>query len=275
MGSDAVSAGFGEAELRGERLAGADLDDAGLAAWLAAEERGFVTLAGPRPGPVVPNAAALNWWHALRHLGPRRFRTCLALGPARGADYLALAERVERFVAIEPAREWWGETIGGTPAEFRPPTLRGATGLPDRSVELAGCFSVLHHIPNVGEVIGELGRVLAAGGWLVVREPIVSMGDFRRPRPGLTAHERGIPHAMMDGFLCDAGLTIVRKSLCQTPGPFQLARRLGVTRPNDTRWFVILDALISRALAWNTRYWRPRLWQKAAPTMGFWVARKP
>ena len=74
------------------------------------------------------------------------------------------------------------------------------------------CLGVLHHVPTVGRVIGELARVLRPGGRMIVREPMVSMGDFRQPRPGLTARERGIPRALMRRFHQQAGLTILAES---------------------------------------------------------------
>src|SRR5690606_17145457 len=128
-----------------------------------------------------------------RFLGNRRYGCCLALGAASGREYAALQGRVARFVAIEPWRRFWRETIAAAPAEYRSPTLRGTIDLPDGSCDLAGSFGVLHHIPNVAEVLGELARVLEPGGMLLIREPISSLGDFRRPRPGLTRNERGIP----------------------------------------------------------------------------------
>jgi SAM-dependent methyltransferase len=168
--------------LRGLRLHGADLDEAGLAAWFADEQEGYARIAGPLGED--GGAGHANRFHAYRFLGDRTFRCCLALGAASGREYAPLAGRVERFVAIEPGRRFWRPTIAGAPAEYRAPTPRGTIALPDASCDLAASFGVLHHIANVGEVLGELARVLEPGGVLILREPIVSLGDFSLPAPG-------------------------------------------------------------------------------------------
>ncbi len=43
--------------------------------------------------------------------------------------------------------------------------------LDDQSVDRIVCFDALHHVPNVGEVMGELGRVLRDGGIAGFSEP--------------------------------------------------------------------------------------------------------
>ena len=256
-------------DLTGRTLYGEGLDDAGIAAWFASEEQGYFELTGgARENPT----GAVHRHHALRHLPPRRYATALALGAADGGEYGIFAGQVDRFIAIEPGRGFWRDRIAGAPAEYRMPTPRGTIDLPDGVCDLACSFGVLHHIPNVSEVLAELARVLAPGAPLILREPIVSLGDFRRPRPGLTTHERGIPRALMGRMLAEAGFTVRAHSLAGFPGLQQIARRLGLRQVWDNRAFVLADAAASWLMAWNARYWRPRLWDKAAPTMGYWVA---
>lgn len=260
------------ADLTGSTLYGEGLDDDGLAEWFASEEQGYFDLAqsqGENP------TGAVHRHHALRHLpGAARFAHCLALGAADGGEYGAIAPLVERFTAIEPGRGFWRDAIAGRPAEYRMPSLRGAIDLPQGACDLVCGFGVLHHIPNVSEVLVELGRVLTPGGWLILREPVVSLGDFRAPRPGLTAHERGIPHRLMDRMLAGAGFAVKAKSFAGFPGLQAIARRLGINQPWDHPGFVAADALAARLMAWNLRYWRPRLRDKAAPTMAYWLAQR-
>jgi SAM-dependent methyltransferase len=219
--------------------------------------------------------AALTRYHVLVHLPPGPFPLALALGPGTGGDYAALAGRVGRYIAIEPARSLWRSELAGTPVEFREPTLRGAIDLPDASLDLALAFGVLHHIPNVSEVLGEIARVLRPGAPLILREPIGWLGDFRQPRPGLTRHERGIPHHLMDRMLDQAGFTLVRKSFASFPGPRELAWRLG-QNPWDHVGWVRLDAALARAMAWNAGYRRETLGAKLAPRLCYWLAlRRP
>jgi len=260
------------AELLGLRLHGEGLDDAAIAAWLADEEQGYAELVG-EVGEDGGTGEA-NRFHAFRFLGDRKFDCCLALGAASGREYAPLEGRVGRFVAIEPGRRFWRPTIAGAPADYRAPTARGTIDLPDGSCDLAGSFGVLHHIPNVSEVLCELARVLKPGGLLLIREPVSSLGDFRRPRPGLTRNERGIPPDLMDRMLAEAGFTVRERHFVDFPGGDTLARRLGVARPWDHAWFVRLDHAVSGLMAWNARYWRPRLIDKLAPRAAYWVAER-
>ncbi len=263
-------------ELLGRRLFGEGLDDAGLAAWFADERNGYFGIVGDGSNrdDAMRGTGACNQRHIFRHLPPGRFSCCLALGAANGREYAGLAERVDHFVAIEPGRAFWHRTIAGVPADYRTPTLRGKIDLPDGACDLAGSFGVLHHIPNVSEVLAELARVLAPGAPLMIREPIISLGDFRQPRLGLTRNERGIPHAVMDAMLQDAGFRIDAKSFIRFPLLHPVARSLGMDAPWESKAFVGLDTVLSQLMAWNIRYWRPQLWQKIAPTMAYWLAVK-
>jgi SAM-dependent methyltransferase len=139
-------------------------------------------------------------------------------------------------------------------------------------VDLCVSLGVLHQLPNVEHLVAEMGRVLKPGGRLLIREPISSMGDWTRPRPGLTRNERGIPPALMAGFVERAGLMMDRVGYlhCRVP---QLLTKVDIDTYNS-RAFTALDMLAGRLLAWNARYWRPRLWDKLAPAMAVWWAHK-
>lgn len=74
--------------------------------------------------------------------------------------------------------------------EIRPNYIKsnisGKIDLPDNTYDLITAFSVLHHILNVSFVLSELFRVLNYNGYLLIREPIHSMGNWNNQRPGLT-----------------------------------------------------------------------------------------
>ena len=262
--------------LLGRRLHGADLDAAGIAAWFADEQNGYADLVGDdgRDDDAAPSTGHAIRFHALPYLGTRHFAYCLALGAADGREYAPFAGRVDRFVAIEPGRKFWCREIAGAPADYRLPSLHGTLDLPGASCDLAASFGVLHHIPNVAQVLGEVARVLKPGAPFLIREPIVSLGDFRRARPGLTRNERGIPHAMLDAMLAEAGFAIRAKRFVNFPGTRELPFRLGLGSAWDNRAIVRVDSALASATAWNARYWRPRLWDKLAPRSAYWIAER-
>jgi SAM-dependent methyltransferase len=150
----------------------------------------------------------------------------------------------------------------------------GRLPLPDRTFDLITCFGVLHHIPNVSFVTAELARTLKPGGYIALREPIISLGDWRRPRPGLTKRERGIPLHLLHKFLEDSGLVVCRWSLC---GFTVLPRVFKLIRPDfyNSGLIAYVDALVSRTFSWNANYHPQSIFDRIRPTSAFFVARKP
>lgn len=215
--------------------------------------------------------SALNRFHAFGTLLNRQFDSCLALGCASGEDIAPLAPAVRRFIAIEPAEKWWRDDIGGKPVKFMKPSVVGDISLESGTVDLATSIGVLHHIPNVSHVVAEIARVLRPGGLFVVREPICSMGDWRKPRPGLTANERGLPIEWFDELVRANGFKIVSRRPCMFNPLTAIAKKCGISTPLAFMPIVVLDWLFSEALQWNVHYWRKSFITKLAPSSAFWV----
>lgn len=217
----------------------------------------------------------LNWFHGFSRIPAQKYRQCLVLGSGNGEDVRPIADRVEHFYVVEPARPWWRDEIGGTPATYVEPAVSGAIALPENSCDLIVVLDVLHHIPNVSAVLRELGRVAKLGGWLVMREPITSMGDWRRPRPGLTKHERGIPEAILRRLVAENGYLAEYWKPVMTPFTPRLAKLFRVGPYYNHIGFVYFDLLLSLLLGWNRgRYHRQSVLSKFAPGSVFLVARK-
>lgn len=257
--------------LNGSKLHGDDFTPAQIADWFEQERRGYYDIAD--------NADYAYGYHALNRfhgygLLKGRYRRCLAIGCAKGEEILPIADKVDEIVAIEPAEPWWSDQIGGTPARYMAPSETGDIALEDGSVDLVTCFGVLHHIPNVSHVMEEIARVMRPGALFLLREPSASMGDWRKPRPGMTANERGIPRDWMISTAERLGLEVVRAAHCDFGPMGRIAAPLGV-KPHNSMPIVMADALISRLLGWNNRYWRPTALSKLAPASVFYVLRKP
>jgi SAM-dependent methyltransferase len=254
--------------LRGEDLYGDSFDQSQIAAWFKAEEEGYFNLSGGTE--YTYSYCALNQWHFFSRL-TGRFDTCVAIGCATGEDVKPLAERVNRFIAVEPARKWWRDQIGGKPATYVAPALNGT--LPIDRADIVTCFDVLHHIPNVTLVLSEIARVLQPGGVFLMREPVTSMGDWRKPRRGLTPNERGLPLSWLERTLASLGFSVERRSYCMFPATDRIGRTLR-TAPYMSAPLVALDAAMSAASAANYHYHRDTILKKLAPSSVCYILRK-
>ena len=151
--------------------------------------------------------------------------------------------------------------------------ISGHIDLPDNTVDLITCLGVLHHIPNVSYIICEMGRVLKYGGYALIREPIVSMGDWNKPRPGLTKRERGIPLPLFREFISKANLTIFSERLT-TFGPLlSICRRLRV-HAYDSALITRLDFLLARLFTFNYSYHSESFVGRLRPTAVYYVLKK-
>ena len=263
--------------LEGTSLIGNDLTGVDLEQWYESEEEGFYWAIGegnPDPDSIayVLITRALNQFHG-SYLPKRKFNECVAIGCAEGSDILSLGREIGHVTAIEPCKKWWADEWQGVPFSYRMPTLDGTIDLPDNSADLVVALGALHHIATVEHVVSEMIRVMKPGGSLIIREPITSMGDFRKRRSGLTKYERGIPFDLMTSFIKIAGGKVAHT----VPSSFQAINRalhpFGIFAHNH-KLLVWLDFIISRLTVFNARYWRPRLIDKIAPTSMTYVAAK-
>lgn len=256
----------------GAALYGDDLDEPGIRKWYRQEEQGYYCLTQTY-GRYTYSYRALNEFQSYRHL-TGRYSCCLAMGCAGGDDVAPLAPLVDRFVAIEPAEQWWRARINGTLAEYRKPSILGDIPMPEGSVDLVVCLETLHHIPNASHVLGEMARVLRPGGRMILREPVCTMGDWRVPRRGLTPNERGFPPAWFDSRMPLLGLRILRKRYCSFPLTTRLARFLHLGPAYNNRLLVRLDSVLSGLTKWNLHYHRDSIAKKIAPTDVAYILQK-
>jgi ubiquinone/menaquinone biosynthesis C-methylase UbiE len=143
---------------------------------------------------------------------------------------------------------------------------------PDETFDLITCISVLHHIPNVSFVLSELCRVLKPDGYLLLREPINSMGDWRTKRPGLTANERGIPKDYLSEIIRETHLQIVKKHYfgCMT----SFLQRIFHANLFSSKTYLHIDKYLSKIFAFNIHYHPQNKIQRISPTYVFYVLKK-
>ena len=270
----------------GAALYGDDFNAAQIAQWFADEEHGYAELAGADRATHRYGYTAFNVHNGFARLprdarssgstvpaSPDRFARALGFGSNFGDELLPLLPHIDELVLLDASSRYVVGELAGKPVHYVLAQASGQLALGDASVDLVTAFSVLHHIPNVSFVLGELSRVMTRGGWLLLREPVTSMGDWRVARRGLTRRERGIPRDWLVAQLQRCGLDIVSQRDCQFPPWVRLGHKLGIN-VFDNRAAVAVDGWLSRAFAWNAHYHRPGLWRKFAPASVFIVARK-
>jgi SAM-dependent methyltransferase len=269
---------------KGEALYGDDLSPEGILQWFTDEQEAYAQLAN-EDNPDIQNQDRDEYeygYHALNQLlgyshlpKGKKYNHVLSLGGAFGDELLPLQGRMNEITIVEPSEAFGqGGYLGRAPITYLKPRPDAKIELPEASVDLITCFGTLHHIPNVSAVMAEMARVLVPGGHALIREPIVSMGDWRKPRNGLTRHERGIPLKVFRKMIADSGLTVQKETLCGFPLTFRLRDWCRVpifSRRDVVRW----DVLLCRLTRWNYRYHSNNALLKLRPTLAFYVLQKP
>jgi SAM-dependent methyltransferase len=258
----------------GKQLYGDDFSIEQIREWFADEAEGYADLGAREKPEYSYGYHRLNQFHAFNLLRGRQFDHALGIGSAYGDEFRPIATQIRRITILDPSEAFAGVTeIFGTPCTHQKPEVSGDIAFGSGSFDLIVSLGALHHIPNVSHVISECYRCLRPKGLMILREPILSMGDWRKPRIGLTRRERGIPAEILDGIVRRAGFTVRRRSLCDFPPIPRVAGKFGLAAYNNYV-LTLMDALVSRAFSWNIKYHRTRLHEKLAPSSAFYVLEK-
>lgn len=263
-----------EVYFSGKKLYGNDFAAEQIEAWFADEAEGYFNLTQSGGGKYTYGYHALNKRHGYSGLPKCRFGHVLGIGSAYGAELEPILECSDRISILEPSDGFKNTELNGIPVTYVKPLPSGNMPFDSDSLDLITCFGVLHHIPNVSMLVEEFYRVLKPGAYALLREPIISMGDWRKPRTGLTKRERGIPLPILRDFVKQAGFKVVRERKCM----FSLTSRLKhvVSGPVfNNRTVVELDALLSALPVWPKVYHPRNSVQKLRPTAAYYVLQKP
>jgi SAM-dependent methyltransferase len=202
-----------------------------------------------------------------------KFNNVLGIGSAYGDEFLPIIDRIFKLTILEPSKSLKSERIGNITPEYSTPSIDGSIGYEDNNFDLITCFGVLHHIPNVSFVLDELIRVLAPNGFLLIKEPISTMGDWRKPRLGVTKNERGIPVRLFDEIFGNNNVEIVAKTYIDSLFVYKILSKI-FKIDMTTKKYVLIDKFISLLFSWNIHYHRTSKYQKIAPGAVFYVIRK-
>lgn len=260
--------------LKGDKLYGDDFSNEQISRWFQEEEEAYANLGTKKTEEYVYQYTTMNWYYGLRYIDKNRvFENALGYGSAYGHEFLPIIEQIKCLSIIEPSEQLRSIRLGNIGPVYLKPNVLGNLEFADNSCDLIVSFGVLHHIPNVSYVMSELIRVLKPDGLLLIREPIVSMGDWRIMREGLTKNERGIPLDLFDNIIHDNHLKIIKRSFCDTAVVYKLMTSVFGLKFNSML-VQIIDSVVSRALSFNYKYHRTNVFRKIAPSSIFYVLKK-
>jgi len=263
-----------EPYFEGKMLWGDDFGQERLAEWFEDEREGYARLIASGGRELPYQSHVKNTRYGYRLLPDVKFGNVLGFGSADGREFVPILSRVDRITIVEPTERSSHPSIGNVPLTFVKPGIDGSLPLPDDSFDLATCFGALHHVASCTRVMKELFRCLRPNGHLLIEEPTVSMGDWRRPRPGLTKRERGIPLQLFRDIIANARFEIVNERRILFSGTGKLGRLLGV--PFQTSEVTLrIDEVLCSVFAWNAKYHPRTLLEWLMPTNIFYVLRKP
>ncbi len=259
----------------GNRLYGDDFTEEQLHVWYEEEKEGYSGVVLSQQDVYRYHYHELNLFHLFKHVNIPQGAHAIGLGSAYGDEFIPIADQLSKITIIEPSDKFSEhKVLNGTPLEYRKPALNGKLDFPDNHFQLATSMGALHHIANVSTVLREFHRCLAPGGCMLIREPIVTQGDWRYPRRGLTKNERGIPYRLLKMIVINVGFRIDHSAFFDFAPFTRVMAELGTpafTNPLATR----VDRLLSLLFAFNTKYHRTNLIERFGPASLALILRKP
>jgi SAM-dependent methyltransferase len=257
----------------GDKLYGDDFTPEQIKRWHEEESEGYGDLIHQENQDYVYVYHALNRIYGFSRSSIPNQAIALGIGAAYCDEFVPIAQRLERIYSLDPSSRFVISEVAGVPVSHAKPSILGEMPFRDGMFDVVTSFGVLHHIANVTFVLGECHRVLKPGGVMFLREPIVSMGDWRRPRPRATKNERGIPHDLLIDMVRERGFEIASRTLHDFTPLVRILGKAGVPI-FARRWSTVLDHIASRTFGFNKTYHRRTIWDRFGPASVFLVLRK-
>jgi SAM-dependent methyltransferase len=262
--------------LNGKTLYGDDFTISEIESWYNQEKEAYANLGSKKAETYEYHYHALNNLHAFNYLKGKHFKYVLGFGAAWGHEFNTIIDRVTHLHIIEPSDHLRSEKIGNIKPVYTVPTVWGAINYPDDHFNLVTSLGTLHHIPNISYVFSELYRVTKKGGYILLREPVISMGDWTKPRDGLTANERGIPLPIFRAILAKYPLQIINEGFCFIMTAFFQRSWVKFSKVPIYKFksYIVLDKWLSKFFCRNLRYHATGKLQRIAPQSVFYVLKK-
>ncbi len=212
-----------------------------------------------------------------RHFKPTKESRVLSFGCAEGND-------LERFYA-RYGFELFGIDASASLIEVfkrkfpkgivRKANILGQIDFDDNYFDYVTALAVLHHIPNVTYVLGELARVLKPNGTIIIKESISTMRPKGRVliKEGLSPRERGCSKEFYLDRFERYGLFLVDVKYAGFPPLTFLAYKTGMAGRVPHIMFGA-DFVLSQVMGRYASYQRETLLQRCMPGSAYFVCRK-
>lgn len=260
----------------GKKLYGNDFTIEQVKKWYEEESEGYADLGNKDKSMYKYGYHEINKIYGFKNLKTKHFDQVLGFGSAWGYEFEPIINKITNLTIIEPSDAMVNNKIGTITPKYVKPEVKGNLLFNDNSFDLITCFGTLHHIPNVSFVLNEIIRVLKPDGYLLLREPIISMGNWNEKRPGLTKNERGIPVSIFDNVFNSLDVKIIAKQFCFTKtSHIQSVFGKLLKKPiYSYTSYIFFDKIISFLLKWNVTYHAKRKMDKLAPSAIYYVIKK-
>lgn len=261
----------------GAKLYGDDFSISEIEKWFVDEAEGYYQLLNDNPEmkdseKYIYHNLNIKNGYALIPI-ENKFESVLGIGSSYGYEFLPIVDKIKNVTIIEPSDNMISKNILNVAPTYVKPMIDGNMNFEDDTFDLITCFGTLHHIPNVSKVLGEIIRVAKPNGYILIREPIRSMGDWTKYRAGLTKNERGIPLNYFRSFFSKQPVEVVSEKFCESLFILKTLKIIfGLQTGSEL--YQRIDDIFSKLFAWNITYHPSNIFQKVSPGSVFYVLKK-
>ena len=188
--------------LNGENLVGDEFTQEEIKQWYKEQEEAYCNLIDKKPSKSYLYENINNFYglkNILSKIKKNKDLNILCFGAAYGGEVRAIKKILDKDSSVRykiTVIDSSDEMLKSIKKELNVFTIKatmdGSITLDINSFDLITSFGVLHHIPNVSFMLSEFVKILKPEGFIILREPISSMGNWNSKRKGTTINERGI-----------------------------------------------------------------------------------
>jgi len=262
----------------GENLYGEDFDEIKIKTWYEEEINAYSDIgSGNFSEKYIYSYHGINWYHGFsRFIKNKNQMRVLAIGGYFGDELLPIIDHVSEILILEPSSSFPFHSLNNINIQYIQANYSGKIPIESDSIDLITCFGCLHHIPKISIIIDEINRIIKPKGIVMIREPIISMGDWTKTRKGLTKNERGIPRHILKSILVKSKFNILYERMCFFSINSYFLRVMSYlnVRLYNSVFFVYFDDFICNIPPWKVCYHPRYLLKKIQPTSIFFVLQK-